>query len=119
MSKSNDCRKKKLNPSLIFGVFSLSIGLCLLFYSISMANEFEVFENNINLMFEELRHFNGSEQWWLNASIFLFIPLTGVFFSLGGFFLCSRTIEKSCYWIKSRKLLGKLSVRIFKKIKLS
>jgi hypothetical protein len=74
------------------GVVLLVLGVSLLGYSISAIQEREQMLNSADLTLEDMWHYEGSLQWWRNAYITVFLPLTAVFLALGGICLISQPL---------------------------
>jgi hypothetical protein len=85
MAKLNDLfAGNRFRVSALLGILFLVIGISLLGYSISAMPSSEQVSNSADLMLEQMWHYDGSLQWWRNAWVTLFLPLTAVFVTLGG-----------------------------------
>jgi hypothetical protein len=73
----------RFRVSALLGIVFLVIGISLLGYSISAIPSEQV-PNSADLTLEQMWHYDGSLQWWRNAWVTLFLPLTAVFVTLGG-----------------------------------
>jgi hypothetical protein len=76
----------------VTGALFLVIGISLLTYSVSAIQDNEQFSNSTDSTLEQMWHYDGSLQWWKNAYTTLFLPLTSVFVTFGGFVLVSQTL---------------------------
>ena len=85
-------KSNRFRLAAVTGVVLLVVGVSLLGYSISAIQEREHMLNSADLTLEEMWHYEGSLQWWRNAYITLFLPLTAVFLALGGICLISQPL---------------------------
>ena len=84
--------RNKLRLGTTIGLLLFLIGVILLGYSVSAIQKSEQTLTNTELTLEELWNYESSFSWWKNAYIKLFLPLTGVFMTLGGIILFSKPL---------------------------
>ena len=82
----------KLKVATIIGIVLLISGLSLFGYSLTVIKQHEQTLPTTETSLADLWNFESSMDWWRNAYLTLFLPLTAVFMSISGLVLVSQPL---------------------------
>ena len=90
-------QRKHLKLVALLGIFLLVCGIGLFGYSLSIIKQHELSLTTTEMCLTELWNYENSVDWWRNAYLTLFLPLTAVFITIGGFILVLQPILTVIY----------------------
>ena len=78
-------QSKRLKLAALLGILLLISGIGLFGYSLSIIKQHEQTLSTTEMTLTELWNYESSINWWRNAYLTLFLPLTAVFITISGF----------------------------------